>query len=871
MNYYYALLESYELLKKRKFHLSILTEDEKKEVVGDDKSERKDMPKEAETAFAGAIERPTGAITPNTQDLVFMKGSGDNSDKTTANGGPFMGFSMKAVTSLQELSTKQWNMVACHYTPDCNHGDNEPKTKDEKIELAVLEDKDKETILGKLDSFFKEKVGVFDPEYVIGTNIVKKTLSVWHSMSDTEKTEELSRSNLIKEVDERITNDVDLTPEKKHEVVQKFGEVLDIYKELNNYEGKIPTGKEGKEFIEKFSKLTGSIQIDHTRGLKINGIYVSWNDHSVTRNHPFSRMAYQMQEAIEDYNLNNVGTKQPRIPRIYGADRRSESQSGGSLYSVRGVVSEIYATIAPQVLRLDQIQTKLKDTNITGAEKKELNAQSEDILKKLKEGIAAANSKGTMERIMAMFGVGLKTINRENLPDAEAASAGEGVEAIRAWFKESSDLSEKAIDFLIEKGGSQLGMGVLIMVMATRHFDKELYGDLEVVSTEHVATEDAELFGVKADIVSHVKCDCSEGESDCSKVAAHFGKLMGDGSPLDLKEYKTNSEDCTVAIPIELKTHNEERNTLAIGQGSSRHLREAVQRAANPKRKGSSAQVVKQNKERDFVIKALKPIQTALGNGETLMETVISFDAELDRQLEFTQPGPKQVELGGFAIEGWKRATEGMDIKDLGDFKWRALAGVTDRAKIAQHAKTELAKTAPNVKDTRQEKTKLRDAKALEYISSHFTRTAYLATLVNMDNTGDTQTKVPKATQVIAAKLAICVGTESSTLRNSRNLTDSSQGLYENNTDVNEISAGLVGDDPKYRATVTGASITISDSSGKSVMRGKIGAAGLEFNKKAADVKRIATPSPKKAEESKDIFMEFLQNQFTMLGTLLNS
>ena len=54
-------------------------------------------------------------------------------------------------------------------------------------------------------------------------------------------------------------------------------------------------------------------------------------------------------------------------------------------------------------------------------------------------------------------------------------------------------------------------------------------------------------------------------------------------------------------------------------------------------------------------------------------------------------------------------------------------------------------------------------------------------------------------------------------------------------------------------------------------MRGKIGAAGLEFNKKAADVKRIATPSPKKAEESKDIFMEFLQNQFTMLGTLLNS
>ena len=935
MNYYYALLESYELLKKRKFHLSILTEDEKKEVVGDGESGKKDMPPEANAAFLAAVDATT-APDPTKEDLVFVKAA-EGGGKITSHSGPFLGNPMAAVTSFKELSSRQWNQVACHFTPDCNQDDKDQRSgrqiKRDQVSADEVLKKKTGNILGKLSALWKNAVGVFAPDEDSEKSSVEKAqYSIWGAILDPERdTVELSRGKDIKEIESRITNDDRNEPEQlKHKMkaIKSFGEVLDFYKKfVETYEGKIPTGKDkdAVKFRKKLRTLIegeAGIPVIHvgSRGLKIKDLYVSFNDARVAKNHPYNRMIMQLQSGIEAFNANNIGnTEESSFEDISGTDRkRPGGGGGGGLYSIRGVVSEIYATISPQVLKLDRIQTQLKAKDLTASDKTKLEAELKDVLSKIEKGVSSANTKSTRkddlrsvsEKIMTMFGLGLKTEGYENLPTEDDVDAALAIEAIRAWFKNPDNkngLSDAAVDALIEKGGHQLGMGVLLMVMATRHFDKQLYGDLEVIDTEHDATVDSDIFGVKSDIISHVKCKCDKKSAgpDCSHVATHFNKIMaGTNNKFDLKKYEIDSENCSVAVPIELKTHNDSGNDLTIGLGANKHFKQAIDtlntthikpknpnkvvlaqretiraKPDSPQRTRDLVAVEKAEKveadnqkayarkirEQKFVREIISPLQATLGKKNTLVETVKEFDKYFADRLQW-QDSPS-IEIHNAAITGWANLTGHMAApKDIKGHQWSTLSGFS-RVQIANYAKAQVKAEEAGTVENRSYEDEKRDKEALRYISTHFARTGFVTSLLGMDHTGDEPQKpLPKvqtrddrgrkiwtthelglkATQVIAAKIAICVGTESSTLRNNRNLTDSEQGLYENNDNVEDITKGLVSVPPKYKITLTGSTMTVrsaaenDDENNAAILRVIVGHAGLSVTKAASDVPKMA-------------------------------
>ena len=100
MDYYYALLDNYKLLRQRKFKLSLREEEDK------DAEAKAKARQDAEAAFGSPVEVQASEREKKTEgeELVFTKiVSGINKDKTGGIGGPFKSPNMKSVYSLDEL------------------------------------------------------------------------------------------------------------------------------------------------------------------------------------------------------------------------------------------------------------------------------------------------------------------------------------------------------------------------------------------------------------------------------------------------------------------------------------------------------------------------------------------------------------------------------------------------------------------------------------------------------------------------------------------------------------------------------------------------------------------------------------------------
>ena len=123
MDYYYALLENYDQLKRRKFKLS-LREEEAQE--GEDNKADDAARQAADAAFKAAQEVKPEAreALAKSDELTFVKKAGDAS-KTSALGGPFKSAPMKSVGSLDELDDKTLAKVVGYFKDKEGGGDGE--------------------------------------------------------------------------------------------------------------------------------------------------------------------------------------------------------------------------------------------------------------------------------------------------------------------------------------------------------------------------------------------------------------------------------------------------------------------------------------------------------------------------------------------------------------------------------------------------------------------------------------------------------------------------------------------------------------------------------------------------------------------------
>lgn len=500
MDYYYALLESYELLKKRKFKMSIVEQEDGKSQAASDIQGKAPAEK-------GPIDGYGDIQFSKSKDGAVVASAGRmNATIIDATGQPLED---------SETAKKLWQMIL---GGDQGAGEGEPGQQ----EIDPVE-QNLDYLLSVLDWASQQPGSPFyiDPKLGRGSsgaaarNRAQLLIAFLKGLKEGRPVE-LSRSELIGEIPNRITNDEFLDPQKKATVVNQLGRAITSY---INFQQMSPEERANfpDEELRKFAEL---FKVDESGGVLVDGIYVTYSTDSTARAmHPIRVMLDDVQEEIDRRNKEYEDLEEPKpyIPNIEYIQPQTE---GGSLYAKRGVIAEHLMAGAAAIQALDKA-TAAGDK--AGAEK-----AKKQIIKILQDALA----NGSAEDILKMFSKGQKTLLAELLPTSDDAQDARTVDGIKRFLVKELNMDPEAVEDLVNACGEKLGLGLAVLLVVNKEFDKELHGDLEIVDAQAVGQDDSQFYGNKADVIVTYKCD----DATCENVYKHFEDLMGEDCSGKVKE-----------------------------------------------------------------------------------------------------------------------------------------------------------------------------------------------------------------------------------------------------------------------------------------------------------------------------------------------
>jgi len=500
MDYYYALLESYDLLKKRKFKMSIVEQEDGKSQTASDIQGKAPAEK-------GPIDGYGDIQFSKSKDGAVVASAGRlNATIIDATGQPLED---------SETAKKLWQMIL-----GGDEGDGKGGRGEEEIDPV---EQNIDYLLSVLDWASQQPGSPFyiDPTLGRGSsgaaarNRVQLYIAFLQGLKEGRPVE-LSRSELIEEVPNRITNDEFLDPQKKANIVNQLGRAITSY---TNFQQMSPEERANfpDEELKKFSEL---FKVDESGGVLVDGIYVTYSTDSTARAmHPIRMMLDDIQEEINRRNKEYEDLEEPKpyIPNIEYIQPQTE---GGSLYAKRGVIAEHLMAGAAAIQALNRA-TAAGDK--AGAEK-----AKKQLIKILQDALA----NGSAEDILNMFSKGQKTLLAELLPTSDDAQDARTVDGIKRFLVKELNMDPEAVEDLVNACGEKLGLGLAVMLVVNKEFDEELHGDLEIVEAKAVGQEDSQRYGNKADVIVTYKCD----DASCENVYAHFEKIMDEDCSAKVKE-----------------------------------------------------------------------------------------------------------------------------------------------------------------------------------------------------------------------------------------------------------------------------------------------------------------------------------------------
>ena len=851
MDYYYALLNSYDLLKKRKFKLS-LREQFIAEGEGDPGGEEaQNVLTTMQGAQPGAKETFTHSDNKRTAEASvsqdgninvkfgkFMRGGlviGKIPSGTGTGGGG------GAAASLNDLA--EW------FAEDDKTATGTPEEDLVQEEITDQGEKAATTLQTLLDS------GTAFPGLRTDIKHTRRPETLISVVTGGAQ----GYSGEIEELGVRVLNSETLPEEERVKALESLNKSLDFLakareKGWSDPDRVLSDAPEGitEQEAKQLGELLGNMRTTQ-HGVTIDGISFFYRDNSTSETDVVRNMADQLDAIAEAYNSQWEGVEPTtgEDPEITRLKHREPSTSGGANESYRGPVAEKFMQADFILMRGRRDFEAVK----TPAEKKTV---LDKMRKDLTEVYGDTVADGSMDRMVEVFGVGASVLLGETVGNLKQMNDAEFTKTcVKVLIKRGMD-PQKAADFVTQAGGQPpergIAMALIVTTMVNQDFDKKLFGDAPELlpdKVKHEGDKDATSSGRKADLVFEW-----DDEEKCKQVAAHYEKKLGttasksgcEGEGSGIDSLVTPKEGGGCKMSVELKTLSSAQRKGGGGEMSASRLTAICNDSPvvpdDDPAKNSPKGVTQST--RDFADKNIARLDKCLGEGTYKKSCAMhkKIQEKAGRFIRLLTPGNGVTkDRSTAALNSWKK-NKRMDEKGKA------------RYDAAERAMNNYPHASPE--DVKQLEKIHRDMEQMVFMREvHRTRKGA--------GTGSGQITDPDMQAYMALNLTTACGSDEEVLRVTRGLEDGYQSVYLNNATQSKWLQMLANGEATWDYEGKGT-FNLKDKAGKTLASDDTarGNNKWEIKKQAKNIiESVVTETP-------GLLVQFLQGQQALLEKLMN-
>ena len=520
MDYYHSLLESYALLKRRKFKLSLREEEapnDDAEVIaliqtlGANKTS-------ADPALKNGVEvyQADPEENPNTFNGRFVGGAFANN--LVVNGVLNPKKNKNAKIMINKLKGPEDST-----DPDAPTGTEvSMEPTDEEKQIQIEQDK----VVLQLD-------GLLAAELITKEELVTLT---------GQATGETKGTYLAKEeevVAQMATMSEDKNPKEIIKSLKAQSDFLDIYKKYKEGEPLTPSD---------VKKLQGSIIIT-PNGIKMGPYYRQYRRKATPDNDAYLKMAEELDADIKNRSekWNVPEEDNPFTP----LERIEVPPSGGSMTANRGIIAEKLERVNIAVTKMEIAQRCIGDLADPERKKGRVTKDCppdpqlslEDAQKEVSKTFKEALKDHSAEEVMKMFDRGNKTRLGNYIANAEDMGDAAYLDGLKDILVNEHGMTKENAEALLSLGGTKNGVGLAVIIVASRTFSKELYPEGETMPTgvRQTGQEGAQELGEKADLIAEYDLD---EDTTCEEIGKVWESKLSDSQ----KSHYKQAEGCNTAL-----------------------------------------------------------------------------------------------------------------------------------------------------------------------------------------------------------------------------------------------------------------------------------------------------------------------------------
>ena len=865
MDYYYALLDSYDLLKQRKFKLSI------REQEGEEDGEPQYDAAEAQAT----IQQIGTAIDPDSAEeqngiKVYKK------EKTDAEGGvsiEYIGVGPRfAATLLKDGQLNPNNKDGADQLIQQLMGSGEAEGEEgeegEGEEAPPEEQNPMEGLEGATDNLegimygTPEQEGMFTKEvdengkeitqpshYFPGyepTKAKSRIQKVLNTLGAIEAGEEqgLGIRGAAKEdtaITDKLLASPNLDPEDVAKALETVETTMEVVRKINS--GAMITA-------DDLEGISANVEVTR-QGVMFNGIYFQYLSKSNAKNDLFRNGIDQVNDQIKKHNKENCPSTESEAGKNCKIPTIDAPKTTGRTLALRGYLVEHSAV-------LSDLATQYRKDCDVGDEKGCAEMES-----KIEEAYESMLEKGTTEQAKEMFRHGLCAAGNQCLIDIEGADDAVVTQMVIDYLVNEQEMDEDKAIILVHKaaemddGGSR---AMVILVASTRGFN-QYTETLDILTSEVYGQTGADLKGQKSDVRRTVTPESMEkfkkmmedNMSDTEKKLEEAAQCGGEG--MGMGSLGTEDENGNIMYDTEVKARTStKKGRTKMGEGLTTRMSELCTKGTegwNP----LESEFVEANDIR--IDKCSKASGKDHFGGKTAREAACGVQSRVDEAMQ----NWKSVAQGKPVVD-----EEGQTVKSAGEMmvsEWARSKSETDlkakkRSKLASSGLAAMARGGTPTTEEREALTKigleLEQGEINKQLDSHTDKDGTL--------TGEGLGYVLYRQGLDGGSLDECV-------KDLRGLEDNSQRIGL----VNTTTYGSMGMVFNGDATVTrsGNSVHISTNEGERLTSGSFErgqyVAAVDNNALTETERRNVSVHGESVDE---LLMMYLQGQQALLEKLMN-
>jgi len=619
MDYYYALLDSYQLLKRRKFKLSLK---EQEEEAVDPEAKAK-----AISAFSSPEPFDSGRYsTANSGGPLYIYKKDPASPTTTVVGGPLGSHSGGSAATFDGLPPKTQSILIKHFAEDDPQAGEQAVLSSQAQQYATDLDKlisGTDTIEG-LSSQLEEFFPGYDEN---------KRRTRWGSLLNRIRDKLGGRRGSLgirgeagqdPSITDRLLASPNLGPDKSENALDAANTLL-----MNVIKAK----SDGNILESDLRKLSQNIELSPEGvlfGPPGEGVFLQYRSSGASpKNDLFYNATEQINKQIRKYNENNCG---PNLPpdkyKTCSIREIPEPSHSGRALSLRGSMME-YATVL----------TDLADAyNQAGCDQPKPHPRCKEIGSRLGTAYQGALDLGTGEEIQEMFTDGLGILGGEIIASLRHGGNAQVTQQVLDFLVDERGMEPHTAAVLVDRASKMPDKGsraLILLVASSRGFTRYTK-PLEMVDSKVVAQEGSQFKGAKDDVERTVSTESfnkwkEEIKNKQSKLEKELEKAAGcAGAGVGIDNLGSDNGDGTTTFGTEIKSRTSlGRGRTKTGEGKTSRMSSIC---AGDEGDAEEQSFITTNSQRIQNCAKGTPLEKALG-GKSVFEAACSFQRTVDSDM----------------------------------------------------------------------------------------------------------------------------------------------------------------------------------------------------------------------------------------------